>query len=201
MTKQRNIDRYSNLVESVIQKTAGYESSFLEDEDYAMVDISYSISSFIPSYVNWMLTKEASEDDINLIDVSQFSSYQIIPPPPEEEEPVELDAEDEVSEIDNKTEITFPEEIIFEERDFLPPISLSDRPPLPLFDDTKPIIISNDFINLSSYQSGNTYGYTNTGFIEPTKPFGTGNYTGERRTASDGSSWVWIPFQGGWTRA
>jgi len=54
---------------------------------------------------------------------------------------------------------------------------------------------------LSAYQTGNTYGYVNTGVIEPTKPTGTGSYTGERRTASDGSSWVWIPFQGGWTKA
>ena len=129
MVKQGNIDRYPNLVESVIQKTAGHESSFLEDEDYAMVNMSYSISSFIPSYVDWILTKEASEDDINLIEVDQFSSYQIIPPPPEEEEPVELDDEAEISEVDDRTEIVFPQEIIFEERDFLPPISLSDRQP------------------------------------------------------------------------
>ena len=54
---------------------------------------------------------------------------------------------------------------------------------------------------LSSYQTGNTYGYTNTGVVEPTKPTGTGSYTGERRTASDGSSWVWIPGLGGWTKA
>jgi len=54
---------------------------------------------------------------------------------------------------------------------------------------------------LSAYQTGNTYGYVNTGVIEPTKPTGTGNYTGEARTAADGSKWVWIPFQGGWTKA
>ena len=187
-----SIDRYPRLVESVSQRTLGYESSFKEDEDYAMVEMNYSLGAFLPSFIKWMLTKEASEDDINLIDVSQFSSYQIIPPPPEEEKPFQLDAESKVSVVDTKTEITFPEEIIFEEKDFLPPISLSDR---------KPIITSPVIINLGGYQTGNTYGYVNTGVIEPTKPTGTGNYTGERRTAGDGSSWVWIPFQGGWTKA
>jgi len=54
---------------------------------------------------------------------------------------------------------------------------------------------------LSSYETGNTYGYTNTGVEESTKPTGTGSYTGERRTAWDGSSWVWIPGLGGWTEA
>ena len=189
---RNKINRYPSLVDSVTQRTLGYESSFKEDEDYAMVEVNYALGAFIPSFIEWMLRKEASEGDINLIDVNQFSSYQLIPPPPEEEDPINLKDESNISEVKDKTEITFPKEIIFEEKDFLPPISLSDRQPIT----SSPILI-----NMGGYQTGNTYGYVNTGVVEPTKPIGTGNYTGERRTAGDGSSWVWIPFQGGWTRA
>lgn len=53
---------------------------------------------------------------------------------------------------------------------------------------------------LSSYQTGNTYGYTNTGVIEPIKPTGVGSYTGQYGYGSDGSTWIWIPGQGGWTK-
>ena len=34
---------------------------------------------------------------------------------------------------------------------------------------------------------------------QPKKPNFTGRYTGESATGPDGSKWVWIPFQGGWT--
>lgn len=36
---------------------------------------------------------------------------------------------------------------------------------------------------------------------QPKKPNFTGTYTGQGATGNDGSKWVWIPFQGGWTKA
>lgn len=35
----------------------------------------------------------------------------------------------------------------------------------------------------------------------PQKPTFNGNYTGQPGTGPDGSSWVWIPGQGGWTKS
>ena len=36
---------------------------------------------------------------------------------------------------------------------------------------------------------------------QPQKPSFNGTWTGQSATGPDGSKWVWIPFQGGWTKA
>lgn len=124
-----NLSRYPELLQVVKESIRDYQSSFKEDEDYAMVEVFYKIDEFLPSFINWMLTKEGSIDDVNLIDVDQFSSYQLIPPVEDELNVGNLDDESSISEVDDKTEITPPTEILLEEKDFkLPAIGPNPIP-------------------------------------------------------------------------
>jgi len=129
-----NLSRYPELLQVVKESIRDYQSSFKEDEDYAMVEVFYKMDEFLPSFIDWMLTKEGSIDDVNLIDVNQFSSYQLIPPVEDELNVGNLDDESSISEVDDRTEITPPTEILFEEKDFKPspifPTPMPDRFPI-----------------------------------------------------------------------
>ena len=90
----------------------------------------------------------------------------------------------------------------------------------PKIDPFEPIdvipISSNPAQNFSTVGTSSTFGSYNYGYgytngaaaaevamqaMQPKKPNFTGTYTGQSAVGPDGSRWVWIPFQGGWTSA
>lgn len=124
-------EKYPDLFNNVVSAIGGYEQSFISDTVYAGVKVDYLITQGgqIKKHIDWLLKKEGTGDDVNLRNVNEFYSYFLVPQP-EEDFKTELDDKIVISEPLPRTEPTISKPPVFEENDFLPPISLSDRLPI-----------------------------------------------------------------------